>query len=189
MKKAKQIILACSLLLPAACGTTTQTTTTPAVNETAAIDTLTSEGIRQLPDVPGAEVLTVKDALLILDGQLNSKEVMKKYGYKYKKSYEVSMLDKYDNLYYKNCTLPRMLREGVYADLPRPQKKGISSYAAINKTIEIGVFNAKAYGALVDQVKACGFKFDMGGYEDKYTHGNYRIACYASGKRIRIEKL
>lgn len=170
-------------LLFSGCGTTLKTTSTPITK-----DTLSIGDIQSMPETAKGEVLSIKDALLILDGKLDRKAVMKKYGYQYKASYEVSRLAKYTNLYYRNCTLPRQIRDGVYADLPRPQKKGVSSYVALNEKIEIGVFNNAAYQALVDQVKAAGFQLDQPGYEDEYVRGQYHIFCYAGGKRIRIEK-
>lgn len=170
-------------LLFSGCGTTQKTTSTPITK-----DTLSIGDIQSMPETAKGEVLSIKDALLILDGKLDRKAVMKKYGYQYKASYEVSRLAKYTNLYYRNCTLPRQIRDGVYADLPRPQKKGVSSYVALNEKIEIGVFNNAAYQALVDQVKAAGFQLDQPGYEDEYVRGQYHIFCYAGGKRIRIEK-
>ena len=81
-----------------------------------------------------------------------------------------------------------MIREGVYTDLPKPVKKGISSYVAINDNIEIGVFNSKAYEQLLNQVKACGFTLVAPGYEDEYQRGSFKVFCYAGGKRIRVQK-
>ncbi|WP_036905077.1 hypothetical protein [Prevotella sp. AGR2160] len=172
-----------SALFFTGCGTAQKTATAPVAK-----DTLSISDIQNMPDAAKGDVLSIKDALLILDGKLDRKTVMKKYGYQYKASYEVSRLAKYTNLYYRHCTLPRQIRDGVYADLPRPQKKGVSSYVALNEKIEIGVFNNAAYQTLVDQVKAAGFQLDQPGYEDEFVRGQYHIFCYAGGKRIRIEK-
>ncbi|MDD6541235.1 MAG: hypothetical protein SO442_02290 [Prevotella sp.] len=187
----KTLILSAAIAVIAmlcGCGATQPTTSQTAKTDSVKILPLSTADMQALPETPNAEVLTLKDALLILQGEQNAKEVMKKYGYKYKANYEVSMLDKFKNLYYKNCTLPKMIREGVYTDLPKPVKKGISSYVAINDNIEIGVFNSKAYEQLLNQVKACGFTLVAPGYEDEYQRGSFKVFCYAGGKRIRVQK-
>ena len=107
---------------------------------------------------PIKDVLSIEQAVKLLETGEDRATVMRKLGYKQKENYEVSRMDKYDVMYYKNCKLPRMLREGVYQNYPQPLVKGISSYVAFTDRIEIGVFNIKAYNNLVAQVKACGFK-------------------------------
>ncbi len=141
-----------------------------------------------VPAEANKEVLSIAEAVSILQSPAEKAAVMKKYGYKYKKGYEVSRMDKYDEMYYKNCKLPRVIREGVYENYPLPQVKGVSSYVAFTDRVEIGVFNMNAYNNLVAQVKACGFRLVEDGYEAEYSDGNYDIYCYEGGKRIRIQK-
>ena len=128
------------------------------------VDVDTVEAIEPIKDV-----LSIEEAVRLLQASEDRAAVMRKLGYKQKEGYEVSRMDKYDVMYYKNCKLPRMLREGVYR-------------------IEIGVFNIKAYNNLVAQVKACGFKLVADGYEAEYSNGAYDIFCYEGGKRVRIQK-
>lgn len=137
---------------------------------------------------PIKDVLSIEQAVKLLETSEDRAAVMRKLGYKQKENYEVSRMDKYDVMYYKNCKLPRMLREGVYQNYPQPLMKGISSYVAFTDRIEIGVFNIKAYNNLVAQVKACGFKLVADGYEAEYSNGAYDIFCYEGGKRVRIQK-
>ena len=137
---------------------------------------------------PIKDVLSIEQAVKLLETGEDRAAVMRKLGYKQKENYEVSRMDKYDVMYYKNCKLPRMLREGVYQNYPQPLVKGISSYVAFTDRIEIGVFNIKAYNNLVAQVKACGFKLVADGYEAEYSNGAYDIFCYEGGKRVRIQK-
>ena len=137
---------------------------------------------------PIKDVLSIEQAVKLLETGEDRAAVMRKLGYKQKENYEVSRMDKYDVMYYKNCKLPRMLREGVYQNYPQPLVKGISSYVAFTDRIEIGVFNIKAYNNLVAQVKACGFKLISDGYEAEYSNGTYDIFCYEGGKRVRIQK-
>ncbi len=134
------------------------------------------------------EFLSIEEAVQILQSPEEKAAIMKKYGYKYKKGYEVSRMDKYDEMYYKNCKLPRMLRDGVYENYPQPLVKGISSYVAFTNRIEIGVFNMNAYNNLVAQVKAGGFRLVEDGYEAEYSNGAYNVYCYEGGKRVRIQK-
>lgn len=137
---------------------------------------------------PIKDVLSIEQAVKLLDASADRATVMRKLGYKQKEDYEVSRMDKYDVMYYKNCKLPRMLRKGVYENYPQPLVKGISSYVAFTDRIEIGVFNIKAYNNLVAQVKAAGFKLVADGYEAEYSDGNHDIFCYEGGKRVRIQK-
>lgn len=134
------------------------------------------------------EVLSVEEAAHLLHSPGEKATVMRKYGYKYKKGYEVSRMDKYDEMYYKNCKLPRMIREGVYENYPQPLAKGISSYVAFTDRVEIVVFNKKAYDNLVAQVKAAGYRLAEDGYEARYTDGSLDVFCYEGGKRVRIQQ-
>ena len=147
------------------------------------VDVDTVEAVEPIKDV-----LSIEEAVKLLQAGEGRTTVMRKLGYKRKDGYEVSRMDKYDVMYYKNCKLPRMLREGVYVNYPQPLVKGISSYVAFTDRIEIGVFNIKAYNNLVAQVKACGFKLVADGYEAEYSNGAYDIFCYEGGKRVRIQK-
>lgn len=147
------------------------------------VDVDTVEAVEPIKDV-----LSIEEAVRLLQAGESRAAVMRKLGYKRKDGYEVSRMDKYDVMYYKNCKLPRMLREGVYVNYPQPLVKGISSYVAFTDRIEIGVFNIKAYNNLVAQVKACGFKLVADGYEAEYSNGAYDIFCYEGGKRVRIQK-
>ena len=114
--------------------------------------------------------------------------ITKKYGYKLKNNYEVYRLDKFSKMYYKNCSLAKLLTADKYEDYPKPLRKGVSSYIAFKDgALIIAVFNQSAYDNLVAQVKAAGFKLDMPGSEDIYTNGSRTIACYKDGKSIRIQ--
>lgn len=137
---------------------------------------------------PIKEVLSIKEAVRLLDAAEDRAAVMRELGYKRKDGYEVSRMDKYDVMYYKNCKLPRTLRKDVYENYPQPLVKGVSSYVAFTDRIEIGVFNIKAYNNLVAQVKANGFRLVANGYEAEYSDGTHDIFCYEGGKRIRIQK-
>lgn len=76
----------------------------------------------------------------------------------------------------------------VYEDMPLPLRKGTSSYVAIKDDVTIGVFNAKAYTNLTEQLLAAGFRLVSEGHETEYTNGTHTAYCYASRKTIRIEK-
>lgn len=91
-------------------------------------------------------------------------------------------------MYYKNCTLAKLITKTAYGDYPKPLAKGVSSYIAFKEgAIIVAVFNQKAYDNLVAQVKANGFVLDMPGSEDIYKRGERTIACYQAGKSIRIQ--
>ena len=90
--------------------------------------------------------------------------ITKKYGYKLKNNYEVYRLDKFSKMYYKNCSLAKLLTADKYEDYPKPLRKGVSSYIAFKDgALIIAVFNQSAYDNLVAQVKAAGFRLDMPG--------------------------
>lgn len=173
-----------ALFVLVGCGTTRQAIVEPStvVTEPQVIDTVT------VAVEANTEFVSVEEAVRMLRSPSERATIMKKYGYKYKKGYEVSRMDKYDEMYYKNCKLPRMLREGVYENYPQPLVKGISSYVAFTDRVEIVVFNMNAYNNLVAQVKACGFRLVEEGYETAYSDGACDIYCYEGGKRVRIQK-
>lgn len=79
------------------------------------VDVDTIEAVEPIKDV-----LSIEEAVRLLQASEDRAAVMRKLGYKQKEGYEVSRMDKYDVMYYKNCKLPRMLREGVYQNYPQP---------------------------------------------------------------------
>lgn len=137
---------------------------------------------------PLKEVITIAEALDMYQNPDKAAAITKKYGYKLKPNYEVYRLDKFSKMYYKNCTLAKLLTVDKYADYPKPMRKGVSSYIAFKDgAIIIAVFNQAAYDNLVGQVKTAGFTLDMPGSEDIYTDGVRTIACYKDGKSVRIQ--
>ena len=137
---------------------------------------------------PLKEVITIAEALDMYQNPDKAAAITKKYGYKLKPNYEVYRLDRFSKMYYKNCTLAKLLTADKYADYPKPMRKGVSSYIAFKDgAIIIAVFNQAAYDNLVGQVKAAGFTLDMPGSEDIYTDGVRTIACYKDGKSVRIQ--
>lgn len=137
---------------------------------------------------PQKDVISVAEAIEIFQNPTAAPTIAKRYGYKLKNNYEVYRLDKFTKMYYKNCTLAKLLTATAYSDYPKPQAKGTSSYIAFKDgAIIIAVFNPTAYNNLVEQVKANGFVLDMPGNEDYYKKGNLTIACNAAGKSIRIQ--
>ncbi len=137
---------------------------------------------------PLSEVISVTEAVEMYENPSSVLTITKKYGYKLKNGYEVYRLDNFSKMYYKNCTLAKLLTKTAYADYPKPLAKGVSSYIAFKDgAIIIAVFNQPAYDNLVAQVKANGFVLDMPGNEDIYKKGERTIACYQAGKSIRIQ--
>ena len=166
MKKIVWIALATLVMVMTfySCGTqqtTTQPTPTPAASDSVVAVT------------PMADVVSVVEALDMFNHPEKVAPITKKYGYKLKNNYEVYRLDKFSKMYYKNCSLAKLLTADKYEDYP--------------KALIIAVFNQSAYDNLVAQVKAAGFKLDMPGSEDIYTNGTRTIACYKDGKSIRIQ--
>lgn len=137
---------------------------------------------------PQKDIISVAEAIEIFLNPSSAPTIAKRYGYKLKNNYEVYRLDKFTKMYYKNCTLAKLLTATAYSDYPKPQAKGVSSYIAFKDgAIIIAVFNQTAYNNLVEQVKANGFVLDMPGNEDYYKKGNLTIACSAANKSIRIQ--
>lgn len=134
------------------------------------------------------EFLTVKDAADMVLGRTDLKAVATRYGYKRLDGYAVYRLDSYDTMLYKNCLPAKKVGQGVYADTPKPQSKGTSSYVAVKGDVTIGVFNQKAYDNLVAQVKNGGFHLVEQGYEDHYTNGQVDAYCYAKRRTVRLSK-
>lgn len=180
MKKGYIVMTAVACVMAVGCGTV----------QKAEVVKEAPQPVVVVPQVEASpEVLSIVEAMALLEDVSKAPQALKAKGYSYKKAYKVYRLDKYENLYYKNCRLPKQIREGVYEDMPKPLRKGVSSYVAVTDRVEIGVFNDKAFQNLVDQVKSAGFRLDIEGYEDKYTNDVYNIFCYKTGKRVRIEKL
>lgn len=125
----------------------------------------------------------------LFDNKDLAPELAKKYGYKLEKDVNIHNLDNYKTMLYKNCLLGKKSKAGNYADLPKPQKKGVSSYIGITtSTVEVGVFNDKAYQSLIDQIKQAGFQLTQDGNEQEYNNGKYSLNCYAPGRRVIIQK-
>lgn len=137
---------------------------------------------------PHPDVVSIKEALDLFANPSNTNILSKKYGYKLKTNYSIYRLDKFSKMFYKNCILAKPLTADQYADYPKPQRKGTSSYVAFKEgALIVAVFNQTAYDNLVAQVKAAGFVLDMPGSEDIYVKGDRKIACYKDGKSIRIQ--
>lgn len=168
-----------------ACGGA-KSTLTP---RTSATPTINTDTFAIHPVDIKSEVLTISDALHLFADGSQTATLAAKYGYHQKTNYEVNHLNLYSNMLYKACTLPQKMKNGSYTDLPRPMKKGTSSYVGVMKDqIEIGVFSTRTYEQLVDQVQQAGFKLAQDGYEQEYSNGLISVFCYSPGKRIRIVK-
>ncbi len=179
MKKIFLSSIAAATLLLTGCGTTQKTATTGTETGTYAVNPVDVE----------SEVLNIKDALSLFDNNELITEISKKYGYKVENEVNIHNLENYKTMLYKNCTLSKKSKSGIYVDLPKPQRKGISSYIGLTgSTVEIGVFNTKAYDSLIEQIKQAGFKLTQDGYEQEYNNGVYSLNCYAPGKRVIIKK-
>lgn len=172
-------------LVLTSCGTSQSTTTTAP----AAQSTEQPEKYDVHPVDVKSEVLTISDGIKLFDDNSNLNAMAQKYGYKKLGKYEAHNLNSYDNMLYKNCSLPKKMKDGSYMDMPKPMKNGVSSYVGmVDGKLEIGVFNTKSYNQLVEQVEMAGFKLAQDGYEKEYSNGVYSIFCYAPGKRVRIAK-
>lgn len=134
------------------------------------------------------EFLTIAEAAEAVQHADALTAIATKYGYKTIDNYAIHRLDSYDKMLYKNCTPAKAVSKGVYADTPKPMKRGTSSYVAVAQSLTIGVFSTAAYQNLVAQVKAGGFTLVEEGYEDKYTNGTVDVYCYAARKTVRVEK-
>ena len=140
-----------------------------------------------------ADVLSIKDAALLLNNPEKTDSVARANGYTVINRYGVYRVETYAKMLYKNCTPAKSVGKNLYDDTPKPRRKGTSSYVAMMpdgaESIIIGVFNTATYQNLVEQVKTAGFKLDMPGDEDAYTNGRYNIYCYSGRKTVRIEKV
>lgn len=140
-----------------------------------------------------ADVLSIKDAVLMLNYPAKADSIAKANGYTVINRYGVYRVETYAKMLYKNCTPAKSMGKNLYEDTPKPKRKGTSSYVAVNpdgaESIIIGVFNTPTYQNLVEQVKTGGFTLDMAGDEDAYTNGHYNIYCYSGRKTVRIEKV
>ena len=140
-----------------------------------------------------ADVLSIKDATLMLNYPAKADSIAKANGYTVINRYGVYRVETYAKMLDKNCMPAKSMSKNLYEDTPKPKRKGTSSYVAVNpdgaESIIIGVFNAPTYQNLVEQVKTGGFTLDMAGDEDAYTNGHYNIYCYSGRKTVRIEKV
>ena len=140
-----------------------------------------------------ADVLSIKDATLMLNYPAKADSIAKANGYTVINRYGVYRVETYAKMLYKNCMPAKSMSKNLYEDTPKPKRKGTSSYVAVNpdgaESIIIGVFNTPTYQNLVEQVKTGGFTLDMAGDEDAYTNGHYNIYCYSGRKTVRIEKV
>ena len=148
-----------------------------------------TDSIKLLKVKANPQFISIQEGLQMMQDSTYAPKILKKYGYKYKKNYEVYRVESYKEMYYKNCSLPIQTGSGAFMDLPKAMKKGTSSYIAINNKIEIGVYNNQAYENLVGQILSVpGFTLINDGYEQAYSNGTYSIFTYAPNHRIRIQK-
>jgi hypothetical protein len=193
----KKSLLTAALALAAAsvlttsltgCGTAKQTTST----QQQAQQPTTPQIINPTVDAH-ADVLSIKDAALMLNYPAKADSIAKANGYTVINRYGVYRVETYAKMLYKNCMPAKSMGKNLYEDTPKPKRKGTSSYVAVNpdgaESIIIGVFNTPTYENLVEQVKTGGFTLDMAGDEDAYTNGHYNIYCYSGRKTVRIEKV
>ena len=170
------------------CGTAKQTTST----QQQAQQSTTPQVINPTVDAH-ADVLSIKDAALMLNYPAKADSIAKANGYTVINRYGVYRVETYAKMLYKNCMPAKSMGKNLYEDTPKPKRKGTSSYVAVNpdgaESIIIGVFNTPTYQNLVEQVKTGGFTLDMAGDEDAYTNGHYNIYCYSGRKTVRIEKV
>ena len=137
---------------------------------------------------PHPDVITIEEAIKLLNSPEQAKAIAKTRGYKAVGKYGIYRLDNYSQMMFKNCKLPKKLGDGIYEDTPKPLAKGTSSYVALNGNVLIAVFNNTAFNNLVEQIKGLGFTLEEQGYEDKYVLGTAAIYVYSARKSIRIEK-
>ena len=170
------------------CGTAKQTTST----QQQAQQPTTPQIINPTVDAH-TDVLSIKDAALMLNYPAKADSIAKANGYTVINRYGVYRVETYAKMLYKNCMPAKSMGKNLYEDTPKPKRKGTSSYVAVNpdgaESIIIGVFNTPTYQNLVEQVKTGGFTLDMAGDEDAYTNGHYNIYCYSGRKTVRIEKV
>ena len=136
-------------LLLAGCGTqkTVVQPTEPVAADTPVVQKPVVYDVEAHPDV-----VSVAEAIALLDNPGNAAAIAKKHSYKVAGKYGIYRLDNYDMMMYKNCRLPKKLGTDIYEDTPKPLAKGTSSYIAINSNVLIAVFNNTAFNNLVEQV-------------------------------------
>ena len=170
------------------CGTSKQTTATQQQAQQQSVPEEINTAV-----AANADVLSIKDAALLLNNPEKTDSVARANGYTVINRYGVYRVETYARMLYKNCTPAKSVGKNLYDDTPKPRRKGTSSYVAMmpdgTESIIIGVFNAATYQNLIEQVKTGGFKLDMAGDEDACTNGRYNIYCYSGRKTVRIEKV
>ena len=170
------------------CGTSKQTTATQQQAQQQSVPEEINTAV-----AANADVLSIKDAALMLNYPAKADSIAKANGYTVINRYGVYRVETYAKMLYKNCMPAKSMGKNLYEDTPKPKRKGTSSYVAVNpdgaESIIIGVFNTPTYQNLVEQVKTGGFTLDMAGDEDAYTNGHYNIYCYSGRKTVRIEKV
>lgn len=181
--KTKSWLLSGTLLL-AACGTANISTENKTQEQTSAP---TEQAVKyHVEAIP--EVMSIAEGIDLYNDHGNMEMLARKYGYKTVKDYAIYRLDKYEAMLYKNCRLPKKMGNSGYEDTPLPQAKGVSSYVSVGNTIQMAVFNNKAYENLVEQIKGLGFSLQEEGYEDRYSNGTIDIYIYKEKRLFRIEK-
>lgn len=98
---------------------------------------------------PHPDVITIKEAISLLNSPDQASAIAKARGYKAVGKYGIYRLDNYSQMMFKNCKLPKKLGDGIYEDTPKPLAKGTSSYVALNGNVLIAVFNNAAFNNLV----------------------------------------
>jgi len=154
--------------------------------------TTEKQGAQQQPATYHVEahpdVISIAEGIDLFNNHGLATAIAKKYSYKKMDDYSIYRLENYNVLLYKNCRLPKKVGSASYEDAPLPLAKGTSSYVTVAQTVQIAVFNNKAYQNLIEQVKGLGFSLTEQGYEDKYSNGTIDIYTYAPKKLFRIEK-
>jgi len=79
---------------------------------------------------PLKEVITIAEALDMYQNPDKAAAITKKYGYKLKPNYEVYRLDKFSKMYYKNCTLAKLLTAEAEAQAIRKIAQAVEGSGA-----------------------------------------------------------
>ena len=183
MKKTAIIAFGIAILMTAC------TTTKTVISQPEAPKAEETTPVVSLPTVtPSTEFISITEAISLLDNPQQTAELAKKYGYKIINDYAVYRLDAYKPMMYKNCRPAKAMGANVYEDMPKPLRKGVSSYIAMRDDVTIGVFNEAAYSNLVQQLAATGFTLERDGYEQVFTNGTIMAYCHASRKTVRLAK-
>ena len=108
-------------LLLAGCGTqkTVVQPTEPVAADTPVVQKPVVYDVEAHPDV-----VSVAEAIALLDNPGNAAAIAKKHSYKVAGKYGIYRLDNYDMMMYKNCRLPKKLGTDIYEDTPKPLAKG-----------------------------------------------------------------